>query len=222
MLKTKDKGEFALMKWNKAAAPLTLTFMLLAGCGNTNQDLDNDGKAESMPLGYYSNERHEQESTGNARVLGNQDNDGPLTEALDHTFGSEGKQNRADTSNNLNARTENIGNRVDVYDTELADKINKAVLKVNNVKDVRTLVYEDNVLVALEVDNRATSKNTRSAVRKEIDSYINGKEASIVTDKGIFLNIDSINKGIRKRLPEKTIDINKRDIISKANRSNNL
>lgn len=206
------------MKWMKAAAPFTLSLMLLTGCANTDQDLNNS--ENDIPLGYYSNERHEQESTGNARVLGNQDNDGPLTEAMDHTFGLEGQQNRAN-ANNINDQT-SLGNNEESYNTELADKINNAALKVKNVKDVRTVVYNDNVLVALEVNNRKTITTTKADVRKNIGSYIKGKETSIVTDKGIFLNIDSINKGIRKRLPEKTIDRNKRNIIKKADPTSNL
>ncbi|MCE4046901.1 YhcN/YlaJ family sporulation lipoprotein [Bacillus sp. Au-Bac7] len=206
------------MKWMKAAAPFTLSLMLLTGCANTDQDLNNS--ENDIPLGYYSNERHEKESTGNARVLGNQDNDGPLTEAMDHTFGLEGQQNRANASN-INDQT-SLGNNEESYNTELADKINNAALKVKNVKDVRTVVYNDNVLVALEVNNRKTITTTKADVRKNIGSYIKGKETSIVTDKGIFLNIDSINKGIRKRLPEKTIDRNKRNIIKKADPTSNL
>jgi len=208
------------MKWMKTAAPFTLSIMLLTGCGNTNQDLDNDGNDSELPLGYYSNERHEQESTGNARVLGNQDNDGPLTEAMDHTFGLEGQQNRV-KARNVNQQ-KSLGDNVNAYDTELADKINNAALKVKNVKDVRTVVYNDNVLIALEVNNRKTINATKADVRKNVGSYIKGKEASIVTDKGIFLNIDSINKGIRKGLPEKTIDMNKRSVIKKADPTKNL
>lgn len=208
------------MKWMKTAAPFTLSIMLLSGCGNTNQDLDNDGNDSELPLGYYSNERHEQESTGNARVLGNQDNDGPLTEAMDHTFGLEGQQNRV-KARNVNQQ-KSLGDNVNAYDTELADKINNAALKVKNVKDVRTVVYNDNVLIALEVNNRKTINATKADVRKNVGSYIKGKEASIVTDKGIFLNIDSINKGIRKGLPEKTIDMNKRSVIKKADPTKNL
>lgn len=220
MLKKIVEGEYSLMKWMKTAVPFTLSIMLLAGCGNTNQDLDNDGNNTELPLGYYSNERHEQESTGNARVLGNQDNDGPLTEAMDHTFGLEGKQNRANARNVNDQKS--LGNNVNAYDTELADKINSAALKVKNVKDVRTVVYNDNVLVALEVNNRKTINATKADVSKNIGSYIKGKEATIVTDKGIFLNIDSINKGIRKGLPEKTIDMNKRSIIKKADPTKKL
>ena len=220
MLKKIVEGEYSLMKWMKTAAPFTLSIMLLSGCGNTNQDLDNDGNDSELPLGYYSNERHEQESTGNARVLGNQDNDGPLTEAMDHTFGLEGQQNRV-KARNVNQQ-KSLGDNVNAYDTELADKINNAALKVKNVKDVRTVVYNDNVLIALEVNNRKTINATKADVRKNVGSYIKGKEASIVTDKGIFLNIDSINKGIRKGLPEKTIDMNKRSVIKKADPTKNL
>lgn len=83
----------------------------LAGCANNgeigesdpNNDLVqplsyndeenvNNFDARTEPFGYYSNEDHH--NNGNVRIL--DDNDGPITEMMDHNFGAEGtnEQNR--------------------------------------------------------------------------------------------------------------------------------
>lgn len=63
--------------------------MGLVGCGNDNEAaVQNRNNDSAQPMGYYSNENH----NGNARVLN--DNDGPITEMMDHSFGNEGNATR--------------------------------------------------------------------------------------------------------------------------------
>ncbi|WP_462412359.1 YhcN/YlaJ family sporulation lipoprotein [Neobacillus sp. Marseille-QA0830] len=71
-----------------------------AGCANNDEigrnRVDNNG---GRPLGYYSNENH---SDKNYEVL--RDNDGPMVDFLDHTFGDEDQEN---TRNKLQTKDEN-------------------------------------------------------------------------------------------------------------------
>lgn len=63
----------------------------LAGCGTNDESAVQDRYNDSTkPVGYYSNENH-RNGGGNARMLDGADNDGPVTEMMDHTFGSEGQ-----------------------------------------------------------------------------------------------------------------------------------
>lgn len=65
----------------------------LTGCGNDDetalQDRRND---DTIPIGYYSNENHD--GNGGNAILLEGDNDGPATEALDHSMGKERELNR--------------------------------------------------------------------------------------------------------------------------------
>ncbi len=45
------------------------------------------------PVGYYSNENHENNG-GNAVLLDGADNDGPVTEIMDHSLGAERNTNQ--------------------------------------------------------------------------------------------------------------------------------
>ena len=94
------------------AVPLAaIMTMGLAGCG-TNEDASVDRKNEiGQPMGYYSNENHGNRG-GNVRVEDGTDNDGPLTEMMDHTLGAEGKNNGSNRMENnaRRVRNENTGN----------------------------------------------------------------------------------------------------------------
>ncbi|AGK55061.1 YhcN/YlaJ family sporulation lipoprotein [Bacillus sp. 1NLA3E] len=75
----------------------------LAGCSNNGESAGQARHVQkTQPLGYYSNEKHH---NGNARIL--DDNDGPVTEIMDHSFGSEGKYERNQESRILQVRDEN-------------------------------------------------------------------------------------------------------------------
>lgn len=93
MLKDVREGAFRLKK-SKWMIPLSAVMMMgLAGCGTNRAGVDNQNKSNARPMGYYSNENHPNRSNGFLT-----DNDGPMTEMMDHTLGEEGrttsKQNR--------------------------------------------------------------------------------------------------------------------------------
>lgn len=67
---------------------------------NRNYKGYNDSRG--LRVGYYSNENHH---NGNARIL--DDNDGPLTEIMDHTFGNEVGNDRSRNNRILQNRDEN-------------------------------------------------------------------------------------------------------------------
>jgi spore cortex protein len=98
------KGVFHLnKKW--IVLPLSAVMTIgLAGCGN-NEEAGGQNRTNNtaQPMGYYSNENHK----GNATIVN--DNDGPITEMMDHTYGSE-RNNRNNGTNNVsqvNNRTDN-------------------------------------------------------------------------------------------------------------------
>ena len=200
------------MRKNKLVAPvlLTLTFSL-TGCGvNNDQTADQNRLNNTRPIGYYSNERHD-DNNGNRYTT---DNDGPVTEIMDHTYGNEGNRNGVNVRN-VNNRNNNTTRNANAdrtnrtsYDTELADKVSKTAAKIENVKNARSLVYGDNVLVALEVENTKNIDQTKAKVKDKISSSLKDRDVNIVTDRGIFTDIDDINRSIRNGQPEQTITNN--------------
>lgn len=112
MLVILARGVFRLNKKVIAVPLAALMSMGLAGCGTNDETAVQDRNTEIVqPIGYYSNENHESRG-GNVRIEGGTDNDGPLTEMMDHTFGNEGRNTRNDNRRILRVRDEadNPGN----------------------------------------------------------------------------------------------------------------
>ena len=65
----------------------------LVGCGNGDQTAKDVRTDEPLTVGYYSNENHENKG-GNAVLLDGADNDGPVTEIMDHSLGAERNTNQ--------------------------------------------------------------------------------------------------------------------------------
>ncbi|MCM3360733.1 YhcN/YlaJ family sporulation lipoprotein [Niallia sp. MER TA 168] len=209
------------MNKNKLVAPVLLTVTFgLAGCGvNDDQTADQNRLNNARPIGYYSNEQHDVNNNNSFTT----DNDGPITEMMDHTFGDEDNKNGVGVQNVNNKNTtrenrnnDNQDNRVS-YDTELAEKVTNAAAKMDNVKNARSIVYGENVLVALEVDDTKIVDQTKAKVKDKLNDSLNGKDISVVTDRGIFTSIEDINRSIKNGQPQQTINNNIENIFNRLN-----
>ncbi|MDE3839748.1 spore cortex protein CoxA [Bacillus methanolicus] len=77
----------------------------ITGCGNDDEAAVQDRNSDrGQPMGYYSNENHER-GNGNVNILN--DNDGPITEMMDHTFGAEDRDARRERMRMLQVKDEN-------------------------------------------------------------------------------------------------------------------
>ncbi len=90
----------------------------LVGCGTNDESAEQDQNRNGMqPVGYYSNENHEGNRGGNATILDGTDNDGPITEMMDHSFGLEGENVRNESSNRQVRTSPNGIDTTNVSDT---------------------------------------------------------------------------------------------------------
>jgi spore cortex protein len=230
--------------------PLTaaLTFGLV-GCANNDEGANQTGTGRNaQPMGYYSNENHK----GNARIM--DDNDGPVTEIMDHSVGAERNQNR----NFLNVRNGNhttlptrdndndgrpMFSRINRnyhghlnttpvqtrnsyyngYEGNMVEKISQAASKVDNVKDVRSVTFDDNVVIAVNLAANADKNQTKQAIKNAVRPYVKGHEVTVVTDKGMFGRIRQIDNDLRNGGPRTDLDADMRNILSniKDNLTNN-
>lgn len=79
----------------------TVILMGLAGCGGNNKTgVNTESQNLARPMGYYSNEAHPNKSYGI-------DNDGPITEFMDHQLGAEGRLQKEQKRRYLQTRDEN-------------------------------------------------------------------------------------------------------------------
>lgn len=109
---------------------------------------------------------------------------------------------------NNNAKTSYTNN----YNGGLAEQISNRVEKVNNVDDVRTIVNGDEILVAVDTNDR-NNRQVQTQVKNAIRDLTNGKDVRVVTDESIFTRARNIDNELRDGGPTDNLDADVRDMF---------
>ncbi|MED4530849.1 YhcN/YlaJ family sporulation lipoprotein [Metabacillus fastidiosus] len=101
-------------------------------------------------------------------------------------------------NNNMNTAANNQGyyNRAD---KDLADKVANHVEKMANVDDARVLVTDDNIVVAVDTNDK-NNKNVEKQVAKSVDKMANGRNVRVVTDEAMYTRIRNVDNDIRNNV----------------------
>lgn len=221
-----SEGGFRLTKKLFSIPSAALLTIGLVGCGvNDNETAVQDRRNNTVqPVGYYSNNDNERNGGGNARILDETDNDGPITEWMNNSL-NDHDQNYQRLRNNGFVRGDanyhgHLGNTerkprssyYEGYDGNLINRINGAA-HVNNVRDVQSLVNGNEVLIAVNLANNNKEKETFAKIRKAVNPYLNGKKAHIVTDQTTFNRIRVIDNDLREGGPRDQINLDTQNIF---------
>lgn len=98
------------------------------------------------------------------------------------------------------------------YNGRLAEDISNRVQRVKNVDDVRTIVSGDDVLVAIDTNDR-NDATVKEEVRDAIRSVTAGKDVRVVTDESIFTRARNIDNELRDGGPTGDLDEDVRDMF---------
>lgn len=194
----------------------TILLFTMTGCGTNDENAAQDkGNGGALPIGYYSNEKHDRNG-GNARVLEG-DNDGPATEIMDHTYGEEandgkneitpGKQLFGDDDRNYHghlARNENP--QYDFFRTEIdpdkANQITNIVQDVKNVEAAKTVVYKNHVVIGVRLKGSDRIEETRKNILEAVNPYLNGRNVKLFTNESQYNRIKVINNDLKSSAPK--------------------
>jgi spore cortex protein len=232
----------------------------LVGCGKADQTAENGRTNEPLSVGYYSNENHENKG-GNAILLDGADNDGPITEMMDHSLGAERNSNQrfsnvnnlsdndlVNNSNpnpnpietryqdNLNSREPLMGgNRQNddghsnqsnhathqnYYNGNMSKRVTQLVGKVENVKETKTVIQGNNVIVGVRLNDKSREGETIKNIQKAIEPQLNGRKFYLITNDHQFRQLRKIDKDLRNGGPndELNLEINKLIQMNNNNR----
>ncbi|WP_456278138.1 YhcN/YlaJ family sporulation lipoprotein [Bacillus sp. AK128] len=98
------------------------------------------------------------------------------------------------------------------YNGRLAEEISNRVQQVINVEDVRTIINGDDILVAVDTNDR-NNNTVEQQVRDAIRSVAAGKDVRVVTDEGIFTRARNIDNELRDGGPTEDLDTDVRDMF---------
>jgi spore cortex protein len=212
----------------------------LVGCGNDDQTAKNGRTNEPLSVGYYSNENHENQG-GNAILLDGADNDGPITEIMDHSLGAERNSNqrflrvRNQNNNQVNDGNPNVsgyegnlntrgsirdGNRQNYYNGDMNKKVTQLVENIENVKEAKTVIQGNNVIVGVRLNDKKREVETTKNIQQAIQAQLNGKKLHLITNDRQFNRLKSIDNDLRKGGPndELNLEINKLIQMNNNNR----
>jgi spore cortex protein len=227
------EGVFRLNK-KQWMIPLSAALMLgLAGCANDNNraGVNKNNNNSLRPVGYYSNENHPTSDNDLFR-----DDDGAITEMMDHSLGDEDQvtnenrrrqlqsqdengnpknpssplaskdrnffqhDNRFSTSDmnyhgHLNAKTGNAGVVTDSdFQDNFTNKVRNKVEAIPNVQTVRSVAYGNTVIVSVVLNDQDKAAATKSAIKRAVRPYANGRPVKVITDEGTLGRDRNFNK----------------------------
>lgn len=207
----------------KTIAVLSSALLLggLAACNNDdNEALNERYDYNAREIGYYSNENNRDGNrNGTAGYGGDEavrDNDGPITELLDgndHNGNNNGTRNTTNNRNNgpdngfsradynYSGQRDDLNERADSsyynqYEGDLAERISRKVAKVDQVDDARTVIYNDDILIAVDTNDR-NDKNVEKQVKQAVGDLARGKDVRVVTDENTFNRVEQIDNDLR-------------------------
>jgi spore cortex protein len=180
----------------------------VSGCaGNNHAGVNERYQNNAQPIGYYSNENHPNQT--NALFT---DDDGPLTEMMDHSLGAERGssqnqtrmqvQTKSNSSNTFRTTVSNspfntnntnysgsLNQRNTDFSTDsntlgkISDQISSKAAKVENVQDVRTVVYSSSILISIQLKDKSQAEKTIQAVHDAVHPYVDGRPVKVITNK---------------------------------------
>lgn len=224
---TFTRGVFRLNRQLFAFPVAAIMSLGLVGCGiNDNKTAIQDRNNDTVqPVGYYSNENHRSNRGGNVQILDKTDNDGPVTEWMDHTLGNEGQHYRRLQNDGFSRKDVNYHSHLgfndrkprssyyEGYDGNFINQINHAA-HVNNVRDVQSLVSGNDVLIAVNIADNSRKQETIANIRQAVNPFLNGKNSRIVTDPATFNRIKRIDNDLRQGGPRDQINLDTENIFN--------
>lgn len=72
------------------------------------------------------------------------------------------------------------------YQGELVDRINQQVHSIHHVKDARSIITKDDVIVSVLLDDHREEKNIKKEITDKIKPYLQNRTIHITTDESNF------------------------------------
>ncbi|WLR44067.1 YhcN/YlaJ family sporulation lipoprotein [Bacillus carboniphilus] len=199
-----------MRKTAKLVTALTIMSTGLVACNTNNEAMDKNYNDNTQPIGYYSNDKM------------NDRNRGGVTDIVDDTTRNKRDNNYGTNMKDYNKQ--NVNNRRDMNifngdaNGNLADSITDRVSRIRNVEDCRTLVNGDNVIVAVDTDDKNNADVTNE-VKKECSDIAAGKNVQVVTDENLFTRVRDIDDNLRSGAGMEDINADMEDLMDNINDS---
>ncbi|CEG33896.1 YhcN/YlaJ family sporulation lipoprotein [Peribacillus simplex] len=189
------------IKW---AQPLctVLAAVSLVGCANNdtaeNENITND-------TGYHEKDALVRNINYENMVQGLYNKDDEYSKSDRNYHGHESKPLKAKSS------------YYNSYEGSLADRVNGVANKVEQVSDARTIIMQDEMLVALLLDDYSQAKDVKQRIKKEIGPLTNGRTLYVTTDEGVYFRTMTLDNNLRDGDTREMIILDANDMFDNLN-----
>ncbi|MED4690296.1 YhcN/YlaJ family sporulation lipoprotein [Peribacillus frigoritolerans] len=189
------------IKW---AQPLctVLAAVSLVGCANNdtaeNENITND-------TGYHEKDALVRNINYKNMVQGLYNKDDAYSTSDRNYHGHESKPLKAKSS------------YYNSYEGSLADRVNGVANKVEQVSDARTIIMQDEMLVALLLDDYSQAKDVKQRIKKEIGPLTNGRTLYVTTDEGVYFRTMTLDNNLRDGDTREMIILDANDMFDNLN-----
>ncbi|MEE3953570.1 YhcN/YlaJ family sporulation lipoprotein [Peribacillus frigoritolerans] len=189
------------IKW---AQPLctVLAAVSLVGCANNdtaeNENITND-------TGYHEKDALVRNINYENMMQGLYNKDDAYSKSDRNYHGHESKPLKAKSS------------YYNSYEGSLADRVNGVANKVEQVSDARTIIMQDEMLVALLLDDYSQAKDVKQRIKKEIGPLTNGRTLYVTTDEGVYFRTMTLDNNLRDGDTREMIILDANDMFDNLN-----
>jgi spore cortex protein len=151
-------------------------------------------------------------------MLQSRDEDGnppnPTVPRADHDHNFFQRDNRFSRGDaNYHGHLDNNKSQPKIYnntkeDNEMARKVGLAAASVDNVDKVRSIIFGEDVEIAVDYKDDSLEKQTKKEIRKAVRPYIEGRELRITKDEGTFSRNRNFDYNRKNGNPRESINLN--------------
>ena len=105
------------------------------------------------------------------------------------------------------------------YEGKLAEKVTTAVKGIENVKDARTIVYENNVIIGLQLGNGNLAEETKRNVHQEVQRLVDSRAVYYVTNESRFNAIKAMDNDLKNGSDREQINTDIEHLIRSINKN---
>ncbi|MGE6716332.1 YhcN/YlaJ family sporulation lipoprotein [Peribacillus frigoritolerans] len=189
------------IKWAQLLCTV-LAAVSLVGCANNdtaeNENITND-------TGYHEKDALVRNINYENMVQGLYNKDDAYSKSDRNYHGHESKPLKAKSS------------YYNSYEGSLADRVNGVANRVEQVSDARTIVMQDEMLVALLLDEYSQAKDVKQRIKKEIGPLTNGRTLYVTTDEGVYFRTMTLDNNLRDGDTRKMIILDANDMFDNLN-----
>ena len=97
------------------------------------------------------------------------------------------------------------------------ERITELVENVENVKEAKTVIHGNKVLVGVRLNNNDREEDTKRNIQQAVQNHLNGKRIYLLTNDSQFNRLKTIDQDLRNGGPKDDLNLDINNLIRMNN-----